>query len=217
MKKKGFCTQKSYLILTLGTFLLNIFVIGINLKGSHSTNPSITFNNLTKLKPQRSSLADDIGLPSGFDAELLIEPDLKSPLFITNTSGGKLLISEHIGARLLRIDPKTTDIEVLYNASYMEWDGLIGDGADGAYMKFQDDLVHISGNGNLTTYSSYAMKPTALSSDGKVYGISENYKEVVFIESAGQAAQIVAGDFSWIFDVALNKCGEIYVSDFFII
>ena len=60
------------------------------------------------------ALAAKLGLPEGYRAEVLLEPQLLSPIFIAATSDNKLLVAEHYGARLLRIDPVTAKVEFIY-------------------------------------------------------------------------------------------------------
>ena len=157
------------------------------------------------------TLAAELGLPEGYNAEFLLKPDLLSPLFITKTSDDQLLIAEHYGSRLLRINPLTAKIDVLYNLPRNEWNGLLSDGANGAYLVIKGKLAHIDGNGIYTIYSNYYINPAALGSDGEIYGFTKS--NVFILRTKDEEPKTIATGFSMIFDLVRDKEGNLYVSD----
>lgn len=107
---------------------------------------------LKELTPTATSaLAAELGLPEGYNAEFLLKPDLLSPLFIAATSHDQLLVAEHYGSRLLRINPITGDIKFLYQLPRDKWHGLLSDGSDGVYLSMEGKIIaHIYGDGTYT-------------------------------------------------------------------
>ena len=170
-------------------------------------------NSVEKM-PKESILAVELGLPEGYKAEFLLQPELLSPLLITKTSDDRLLVAEHYGNRLLRIDPLNAKIDVLYNLPRGGWAGLVSDGADGAYLRIEDRFAHIDGYGVLTIYSNYSnyyMTPAALGPNGEIYGFTEH--DVFVLESKDADPRIMATGFSQIYDMVRDKAGNLYVSD----
>jgi len=157
------------------------------------------------------TLATELGLPEGYNAEFLLKPDITSPLFITATSDDQLLVAEHYGGRLLRINPLTAKIDVLHNLPRGEWNALVSDGADGAYMCIKGKIAHIDGNGTYTVYSPHYMNPTALGPDGEIYGFTES--DALVLRSKDEEPKTIATGFSRIFDLVRDKEGNLYVSD----
>ena len=161
-------------------------------------------------KPEKT-LATELGLPGGYNAEFLLQPELLSPLYITATSDDQLLVAEHYGDRLLRIDPLTAEVDVLYNLPRGRWNGLLSDGADGAYLIVDGKLAHIDGNGTHTTYSDHYMNPTALGPDSEIYGFTEH--DVLVLESKDAEPRIIATGFSSFADLVRDREGNLYASD----
>jgi len=157
------------------------------------------------------TLAAELGLPEGYNAEFLLKPDIISPLFITATSDDQLLVAEHYGGRLLRINPLTAKIDVLYDLPRGEWNALVSDGADGAYMCIKGKIAHIDGNGTYTIYSPHNVNPAALGPDGEIYGFTES--DVLVLRSKDEEPKTIATGFSRIFDLVRDKEGNLYVSD----
>jgi len=158
------------IILGAGGFFIykNIFISKIGEEGGK--------NSVEKM-PKESILAVELGLPEGYKAEFLLQPELLSPLLITKTSDDQLLVAEHYGNRLLRINPLTAKIEVLYNLPRGGWGGLVSDGAEGAYLRIEDKFTHIDGYGALIVYSNYSnyyMTPATLGPNGEIYGFTEH-------------------------------------------
>lgn len=163
---------------------------------------------------QESTLAAELGLPEGYKAEFLLKPELLSPLFIATTSDDQLLVAEHYGGRLLRINPLTKKIDVLYNLPRgypPEWNGLLSDGADGAYLQIQGRVAHIDGKGNYTSYYNHPMNPAALGPNGEIYGYTET--DVLVLQSKDGEPETLATGFSAIADLVRDKEGNLYVSD----
>jgi len=158
-------------------------------------------------------LAVELGLPEGYNAEFLLKPDLLSPLFITKTSDDQLLVAEHYGDRLLRINPLTAKIDVLYNLPHEQnvWNALLSDGADGAYMQIMCQIVHISGNGTYSAYYPHCMNPAALGPNGEIYGFTKS--DVLVLQSKDEEPETIATGFSAIADLVRDNAGNLYVSD----
>lgn len=163
--------------------------------------------------PKESTLAAELGLPEGYNAEFLLKPDLLSPLFITATSDDQLIVAEHYGDRLLRINPLTAEMDVLYNLPHEQnvWNALLSDGADGAYLQVRGQIVHISGNGTYTVYYPHYMNPAALGSRGEIYGFTKS--DVLVLQSKAEGPKTIATGFSMIADLVRDKDGNLYVSD----
>ncbi len=163
--------------------------------------------------PKELTLAAELGLPEGYSAEFLLKPDLLSPLFITTTSDDQLLVAEHYGDRLLRINPLTAKIDVLYNLPHEQnvWNALLSDGADGAYMQIMCQIAHISGNGTYTVHYPHCMNPAALGPNGEVYGYTKS--DVLVLQSKDGKPKTIATGFSTIIDLVRDKEGNLYVSD----
>jgi len=162
----------------------------------------------------KEELAAELGLPGGYNAEFLLQPELLSPLLITKTSDDQLLVAEHYGNRLLRINPLTAKIEVLYSLPRRGWAGLLSDGVGGAYLRIEDKFAHIDGNGVLTTYSNYSnynMTPAALGPNGEIYGFTEH--GVFVLQSKTGEPKTIATGFSEIYNLVRDKEGTLYVSD----
>jgi hypothetical protein len=157
------------------------------------------------------ALAAELGLPEGYNAEFLLKPDLLSPLIITATSDDQLLVAEHYGHRLLRIDPLTAKIEILYNLPHGGWSGLLSDGSDGAYLSIEGKLAHIDKDGNYSVYSNYDMTPAALSSNNEIYGFTKS--DVLVLQGKNKKPKTIASGFSMIYDLVRDKEGNLYVSD----
>ncbi|MFX0094352.1 MAG: hypothetical protein ACFFBD_21625 [Candidatus Hodarchaeota archaeon] len=170
-----------------------------------------TFDLSNEDKKQPQVTGDDFGLPEGYKLELLLEPSLLSPHRIAATANDQLLVAEHYGCRLLKIDPISTNITKLCDLPRGSWDALLSDGADGAYMMINSEVVHISGTGIITTYTPHFVFPSSLSSDGKIYGFTTS--EVVVVSGPGQEPISIAGGFSRIFDLARALDGTLYVAD----
>ena len=207
MKAKNLIVLMTLIILGAGGFFIykNIFISKIGEEGGK--------NSVEKM-PKESILAVELGLPEGYKAEFLLQPELLSPLLITKTSDDQLLVAEHYGNRLLRINPLTAKIEVLYSLPRGGWGGLISDGADGAYLRIEDKFAHIDGNGVLTTYSNYSnyyMTPAVLGSNGEIYGFTEH--NVFVIQNKDEKSENIATGFSNIYDLVRDKEGDLYVSD----
>ena len=181
--------------------------------GSLSDNETITITVEMPEKKQEEELAAELGLPEGYNAEFLLKPDLLSPLFIAATSDDQLLVAEHYGDRLLRINPLTAEINVLYNLPHEQnvWNALLSDGADGAYMQIKCQIVHISGNGTYTVYYPHCMNPAALGPNGEIYGYTKS--DVLVLQSKDEEPKTIATGFSFIFDLVRDKEGNLYVSD----
>jgi len=163
--------RKLFFIIPLLVLIsISIFISGYVERPKTATTTSTT----TTTVPKESALATELGLPEGYKAEFLLKPDLLSPLFITATSDDQLLVAEHYGGRLLRINPLTAKIDVLYNLPRGEWNALLSDGADGAYMVIGGKLAHIDGNGTYTVYSDNYINPTALGPNGEIYGYTKS-------------------------------------------
>jgi len=161
---------------------------------------------------QKLALAVELGLPEGYHAELLLESKLLSPGFITATSDDQLLVAEHHGARLLRIDPVTADVQLVYQLPHGKFGGaLLSDGTDGAYLSVEGHIAHIAGDGTYTIYSPGWMHPAALGPDGEIYGRTQS--DVLVIRAPGQEPETVATGFSGIFDLVRAQDGTLYVSD----
>lgn len=161
---------------------------------------------------EESKLAAELGLSEGYKAEFLLKPELLSPLFITATSDDQLLVAEHYGSRLLRINPLTAEIEVLYNLPHVpEWNALLSDGTDGAYLQIQGNVAHIDGNGKYTIYYPHPMNPAALGPNGEIYGYTKS--DVLVLQSKDEEPKIIATGFSTIADLVRDKEGNLYVSD----
>ena len=158
-------------------------------------------------------LATELGFPEGYNAEFLLKPELLSPLFIAATSDDQLLVAEHYGDRLLRINPLTAEIDVLYNLPHEQyvWNALVSDGADGAYMQIMGQIAHISGNGTYTAYSPHLMNPAALGPNGEIYGFTNS--DVLVLQSKDEGPKTIATGFSMIADLVRDKEGNLYVSD----
>ena len=164
--------------------------------------------------PKESILAAELELPDGYKAEFLLQPNLLSPLLIIRTFDDQLLIAEHYGNRLLRIDPLNAQIDVLYNLPRGGWGGLLSDGADGVYLRIEDKLAHIDGNSVYTIYSNYSnyyMTPAALGPNGEIYGFTEH--DVFVLQSKDGKPKTIATGFSNIYDLVRDKEGDLYVSD----
>ena len=181
--------------------------------GSLSDNETITITVEMPEKKPEEELAAELGLPEGYNAEFLLKPDLLSPLFIAATSDDQLLVAEHYGDRLLRINPLTAEINVLYNLPHEQnvWNALLSDGADGAYMQIKCQIVHISGNGTYTVYYPHCMNPAALGPNGEIYGYTKS--DVLVLQSKDEEPKTIATGFSFIFDLVRDKEGNLYVSD----
>jgi len=175
----------------------------------------LVWKNIFQLKIEKEkTLAAELGLPEGYKAEFLLQPELLSPLLITKTSDDQLLVAEHYGNRLLRINPLTAKIEVLYSLPRRGWAGLLSDGVGGAYLRIEDKFAHIDGNGVLTTYSNYSnynMTPAALGPNGEIYGFTEH--EVFVLRSKTGEPKTIATGFSEIYNLVRDKEGTLYVSD----
>ena len=183
--------------------------------GSLSDNESITITvemPEKKLIPEKE-LAAELGLPEGYNAKFLLKPELLSPLFIATTSDDQLLVAEYYGDRLLRINPLTAEINVLYNLPHEQnvWNALLSDGADGAYMQIKCQIVHISGNGTYTVYYPHCMNPAALGPNGEIYGYTKS--DVLVLQSKDEEPKTIATGFSTITDLVRDKEGNLYVSD----
>ena len=163
--------------------------------------------------PKEKSLASELGLPEGYNAEFLLKPELLSPLFITATSDDQLLVAEHYGDRLLRINPLTAKIDVLYNLPHEQnvWNALVSDGADGAYLVIEGKIVHIDGNGTYSVYSEHYLNPAALGPSGEIYGYTKS--DVLVLQSKDEELKTIATGFSTIADLVRDKEGNLYVSD----
>jgi len=181
--------------------------------GSLSDNEIITIAVEKPEEKPEKELAIELGLPEGYNAEFLLKPDLLSPLFITATSDDQLLVAEHYGDRLLRINPLTAKIDVLYNLPHEQnvWNALLSDGADGAYMQIRCQIAHISGNGTYAVYYPHCMNPAALGPDGEIYGFTKS--DVLVLQSKNEVPKIIATGFSTIADLVRDKEGNLYVSD----
>ncbi|MEK6888064.1 MAG: putative Ig domain-containing protein [Candidatus Aenigmatarchaeota archaeon] len=181
--------------------------------GSLSDDETITITVEKPAEKPEKELAVELGLPEGYNAEFLLKPELLSPLFITATSDDQLLVAEHYGDRLLRINPLTAKIDVLYNLPHEQnvWNALVSDGADGAYMQIRCQVVHISGNGTYTAYYPHCMNPSALGPDGEIYGYTKS--DVLVLRSKNEEPKIIATGFSTITDLVRDKEGNLYVSD----
>ncbi|KHO54303.1 MAG: Ig [archaeon GW2011_AR21] len=181
--------------------------------GSLSDNESITIIVKKPVEKPEKALAAELGLPEGYNAEFLLKPGLLSPLFIAATSDDQLLVAEHYGNRLLRINPLTAEIEVLYNLPRERnvWNALLSDGADGAYMQIMCQIVHISGNGTYTVYYPHCMNPAALGPNGEIYGYTKS--DVLVLQSKDEEPKTIATGFSTITDLVRDKEGNLYVSD----
>src|SRR3989344_6497147 len=181
--------------------------------GSLSDNETITITVEMPEKKPEEELAAELGLPEGYNAEFLLKPDLLSPLFIAATSDDQLLVAEHYGDRLLRINPLTAEINVLYNLPHEQnvWNALLSDGADGAYMQIKCQIVHISGNGTYTVYYHHCMNPAALGPNGEIYGYTKS--DVLVLQSKDEKPKTIATGFSTITDLVRDKEGNLYVSD----
>jgi hypothetical protein len=169
----------------------------------------------SNLSNEESKLAAELGLPEGYKAEFLLKPELLSPLLITATSDDQLLVAEHYGHRLLRIDPLTAEIDFLYDLPCCHfngsWNGLLSDGADGVYIVNGGKLAHIDGNGTYSVYSNYGMTPAALGPNGEIYGYTES--DVLVLQSKDEKPKTIATGFSMIADLVRDKEGDMYVSD----
>jgi len=165
------------------------------------------------IRQSQLALAAKLGLPEGYCAEVLLESQLLSPMFIAATSEDKLLVAEHYGDRLLRIDPVTTNTECIYQLPHGAWDRLLSDGADGAYLRIRDHIAHIAGDGTYTKYSSNSVSPVALGPDGEIYCISFSRSDVLVIRDPDQKPETIATGFSNILDVVRAQNGTLYVSD----
>ena len=174
--------------------------------------PTPTLTPTLTLMPELA-LAAKLGLPEGYRAEVLLEPQLLSPLSIAATSDDKLLVAEHYGDRLLRINPLTAKIDVLYNLPHGEWSALVSDGADGAYLGIKGKIAHIDGNGTYTLYSPHYMNPAALGPHDEIYGFRYAEPDVLVLQSKDDEPKAIATGFSNIFDLARDKEGNLYVSD----
>lgn len=181
--------------------------------GSLSDSETITITVEKPAEKPEKKLAAELGLPEGYNAEFLLKPELLSPLFITATSDDQLLVAEHYGDRLLRINPLTAETDVLYNLPHEQnvWNALLSDGADGAYMQIRCQIVHISGNGTYTAYYPHCMNPAALGPDGEIYGYTKS--DVLVLQSKDEGPKIIATGFSTITDLVRDKEGNLYVSD----
>lgn len=181
--------------------------------GSLSDDETITITVEPPAKKPEKELAAELGFPEGYNAEFLLKPELLSPLFIAATSDDQLLIAEHYGDRLLRINPLTAKIDVLYNLPHEQnvWNALLSDGADGAYMQIRCQIVHISGNGTYTVYYPHCMNPSALGPNGEIYGFTKS--DVLVLQSKNEEPKTIATDFSTIADLVRDKEGNLYVSD----
>src|SRR3989338_4485383 len=181
--------------------------------GSLSDSETITITVEKPAEKPEKELAAELGLPEGYNAEFLLKPDLLSPLFITATSNDQLLVAEHYGDRLLRINPLTAKTDVLYNLPHEQnvWNALLSDGADGAYMVIRGRLAHIDGSGTYTVYSDYYINPTALGPNGEIYGYTKS--DVLVLQSKHEEPKTIATGFSTIIDLVRDKEGDLYVSD----
>src|SRR3989338_2647805 len=181
--------------------------------GSLSDNETITITVEMPEKKPEEELAAELGLPEGYNAEFLLKPDLLSPLFITATCDDQLLVAEHYGDRLLRINPLSAKTDVLYNLPHEQndWNALLSDGADGAYMVIRGKLAHIDGNGTYTVYSDNYINPTALGPNGEIYGYTKS--DVLVLQSKNEKPKTIATGFSTITDLVRDKEGNLYVSD----
>src|SRR3989338_7491020 len=181
--------------------------------GSLSDDETITITVEKPAEKPEKELAVELGLPEGYNAEFLLKPELLSPLFIAATSDDQLLVAEHYGDRLLRINPLTAEIEVLYNLPRERnvWNALLSDGADGAYMQIMCQIVHIGGNGTYTVYYPHCMNPAALGPNGEIYGYTKS--DVLVLQSKDEEPKTIATGFSFIFDLVRDKEGNLYVSD----
>lgn len=181
--------------------------------GSLSDNETITITVEKPAEKPEKELATELGLPEGYNAEFLLKPDLLSPLFITATSDDQLLVAEHYGDRLLRINPLTARMDVLFNLPHEQnvWNALLSDGADGAYLQVRGQIVHISGNGTHAVYYPHHMNPAALGPDGEIYGYTKS--DVLVLQSKYEEPKTIATGFSTITDLVRDKEGNLYVSD----
>ena len=175
--------------------------------------PTVTSPTHNSTLQHQLALAAKLGLPEGYRAEVLLEPKLLSPLSIVATSDDKLLVAEHYGDRLLRINPLTAEIDVLYNLPHGEWSALVSDGADGAYLGIKGKIAHIDGNGTYTLYSPYYLNPAALGPHGEIYGFKYAKPDVFVLQSKDDEPKTIATGFSNIYDLARDKEGNLYVSD----
>jgi WD40 repeat protein len=178
-------------------------------KPSETPNPAPPPPDTTQQR--QLALAAKLGLPEGYRAEVLLEPELLSPLFIAATSDDKLLVAEHYGSRLLRINPLTAKIDVLYNLPHGEWHALLSDGAAVAYLSIKGKIVHINENGTYSLYSDYNIHPAALGPNGEIYGYTKS--DVLVLQSKDEEPKVIATGFSNIFDLVRDKEGNLYVSD----
>src|SRR3972149_6754537 len=119
-------------LLALVFVIVFLFLTGFFHKELTST--ATTTSTTTTTLPPTTKLAAELGLPEGYNAEFLLKPELLSPLLIIATSDDQLLVAEHYGSRLLRINPLSAKKDVLYDLPRGEWGGLVSDGADGVYL-----------------------------------------------------------------------------------
>jgi len=194
------------IVLIVATFLL----IEIQGKG-----PPVETGSTPPQTPNESTsqdLAAELGFPEGYNAEFLLKPELLSPLLIAATSDDQLLVAEHYGRRLLRIDPLTAEVDFLYNLPRGGWNGLLSDGSDGAYLSIEGRLIaHIDKEGTYSVYSNHDMTPAALGPNGEIYGYTKS--DVLVLQSKDEGPKTIATGFSMIADLVRDKEGNLYVSD----
>jgi hypothetical protein len=222
MKSKGINSILIiFLILVIGVISIGYLIFfkptispqltTITITTATTTTPTTT---TTTTQAVELKLAVELGLPEGYKAEFLLKPELLSPLFIAATSDDQLLVAEHYGSRLLRINPLTAKVDVIYNLPHgypPEWNGLVSDGADGAYLNIKGKIAHINGNGIYSVYSDYNMNPAALGPNGEIYGYTES--DVLVLQSKDEEPKTIATGFSNIFGLVRDKEGSLYVSD----
>jgi sugar lactone lactonase YvrE len=114
---------------------------------------------------------------------------------------------------LLRIDPVTANVECIYQLPHGEWNYLLSDGADGAYLGIKGKIAHIDRNGTYTLYSPHYMNPAALGPYDEIYGFRYAEPDVLVLQSKDDEPKAIATGFSNIFDLARDKEGNLYVSD----
>ncbi|MFH0829976.1 MAG: hypothetical protein V1887_02325 [Candidatus Aenigmatarchaeota archaeon] len=193
-------------------FMVPLLILIVFVSGCVGQDESQAGNQTPAEDPEKE-LAAELGFSEGYRAEFLLQPELLSPLYITATSDDQLLVAEHYGDRLLRIDPLTAKVDVLYNLPREQyvWNALLSDGADGAYMAIRGKLAHIDGKGVYTVYSDHYMNPTALGPNGEIYGFTEH--DVLVLESKDAEPRIIATGFSSFADLIRDREGNLYASD----
>jgi hypothetical protein len=184
--------------------LILIFVSGCVEKSGPAEGSNLSSEELT--------LAAELGLPEGYKAEFLLKPELLSPLLITATSDDQLLVAEHYGRRLLRINPLTAEVDFLYNLPRSGWNGLLSDGSDGVYLSIEGRLIaHIDKDGVYSVYFNHDMTPAALGPNNEIYGYTKS--DVLVLQSKDGEPKTIATGFSTIADLVRDKEGDLYVSD----